>query len=63
MTSLSCKHEFCKECVKEHLSSAVTNGKAISIRCMEQGCPERYDLESVRPHLTEEQLRVFETIN
>ena len=45
MIGLNCDHKFCVDCVKEHLSSNIQQGKAIAIRCMEQGCQERYGLD------------------
>ena len=42
MVSLNCEHEFCYYCVKDHITSNVDSGKAITIKCMEANCPERY---------------------
>ena len=49
-----CEHKFCESCIKEHLTSNITNGKAISIKCMEHGCNSRFGLEAVGPFVTED---------
>jgi len=32
--SLSCKHEFCKDCFIEHLETNINDGKVMQIPCM-----------------------------
>ena len=63
VVALKCDHKFCTDCVKGHITSNLESGKAVSLKCMEAGCPERYGLNEVTPFLTEEQLKVFKAIN
>ena len=63
MRSLACGHQFCKTCVFEHLSLAISSGKAVTIKCMQDGCPERYMHADVAPLVKPEQLKVYETVN
>ena len=63
MSSLNCEHLFCAECVKEHVTQAITSGKAVSIKCMQDKCPERYLKDDVEPHVTSDQLKVYENVN
>ena len=63
MQSLVCDHKFCKTCVYEHLSQAISSGKAVTIKCMQDGCPERYMRADVAPLVKPEQLKVYESVN
>ena len=63
MKALSCGHFFCIDCVKGHITQAITSGKAIRIKCMQDGCIDSYMSEDVKPFVTPEQLKVYETIN
>ena len=63
MDGLSCNHIFCKACVKEHLTSLVRAGKAVTIRCMQHGCNERFTAEVVREYCDDELFKVFEAVN
>lgn len=35
---LDCGHVFCKECLQDFYSSAITEGELASVRCLEPGC-------------------------
>ena len=61
--ALQCNHRFCFECVKQHITVAIENGSAIRISCMEQGCPETYGEEEIKPFVRDDQLQVFQAIN
>lgn len=36
--SLLCDHLFCKNCVYDHLSSAIERGDSLRLPCMQQDC-------------------------
>ena len=36
--SLSCKHEFCKDCLLYHLETKINDGQIAQIPCMQAGC-------------------------
>ena len=43
--SLKCQHIFCVNCQADHLRTKITNGQAMKLPCMQQGCKEHYTLE------------------
>ena len=43
--SLKCQHTFCVNCQADHLRTKITNGQAMKLPCMQQGCKEHYTLE------------------
>ena len=57
--ALECKHRFCFECVKQHITVAITSGSAVRISCMEQGCPEKYLEDDIKPFVSEDLLTVY----
>lgn len=54
MVSLSCAHFFCLDCVRDHLTRSIEDGKAMKIKCMSYGCKVDYEDEDVRGFVTEE---------
>ena len=44
---LSCGHEFCKACMREHLKSNIMDGKIIKIPCMMADCSLEFKPEDV----------------
>ena len=62
-TGLSCEHLFCVHCVTDHITTNISSGNAVRIRCMKEGCQEVYTLDTIQPFVTPEQLKVFEAIN
>ena len=44
---LTCKHIFCKDCMKDHLENNIKDGKVIKIPCMQLGCEEVFEDEDV----------------
>ena len=62
MHSLACKHEFCKQCVTDHLSNSIKNGSALKLFCMETGCIEKYTEEHVEMFCPDKLLEVYKKV-
>ena len=45
---LSCKHEFCKDCLSDFLMTNIKDGNVLKIPCMHAGCTETYEDDDVR---------------
>ena len=35
---LKCKHDYCQECIKDHLESNIKDGNVMNIPCLMAGC-------------------------
>jgi len=46
--SLKCGHRFCVNCQADHLRTKITNGMAMKLPCMQQGCKERYSPDEIQ---------------
>ena len=46
--SLSCKHSFCVNCQADHLRTKISNGMAMKLPCMQQGCKQRYTIDEIQ---------------
>ena len=46
--SLKCKHDYCKECMQDHLESHIKDGKVMEIPCMMAGCSQTFSDSDVR---------------
>ena len=42
---------------------AISNGRAVTIKCMQSGCPERYTAYDVEQLVSSEQFKVYEAVN
>ena len=62
MFQLQCKHSFCENCIKAHLNTAISAGRAVKITCMESGCPEEFKLAEVEKFCVKAQVEVYKTI-
>lgn len=51
---LKCEHNFCKTCLSDHLETNIVNGQVIKIPCMQHGCSEEFDEETVKQFGSEE---------
>ena len=46
-TGLSCDHLFCVQCVTHHITTNISSGNAVRIRCMREGCQEVYNMDTI----------------
>ena len=45
---LKCKHDYCQECMKDHLDSNIQDGNVMEIPCMMVGCSITFTNDNVR---------------
>ena len=50
--ALKCGHEFCVNCVADHLRINIEGGNAMKLPCMQQGCKVRFGPEEIQSFCT-----------
>ena len=45
---LSCSHDYCQECLSDHLSVNIYDGNVVKIPCMMVGCNQSFEANDVR---------------
>ena len=60
--ALSCNHRFCKECVKDHITSKIASGTVSKIKCMQFDCDLEYSADDIKDFITEAQLKTYNNI-
>mmetsp|Transcript_9734 Transcript_9734/g.14675 ORF Transcript_9734/g.14675 Transcript_9734/m.14675 type:complete len:568 (+) Transcript_9734:817-2520(+) len=53
-STMPCSHEFCNECIRQHLESNLKEGKSFDILCMDQNCTTLFPEYLVRKVLDKE---------
>ena len=43
-----CDHSYCKNCMGEHLSSNITDGRVVKIKCMDVNCQEEFQVADIK---------------
>ena len=42
-----CDHEYCKNCMAEHLAINIKEGKVLKIKCMDINCPLEFTEDDI----------------
>ena len=50
--ALKCGHEFCVNCVADHLRINIESGNAMKLPCMQQGCKVRFGPDEIQSFCT-----------
>ena len=48
MFSLSCAHQFCKNCMSDHLKTKIMDGQVLKINCMSFKCKVEFKSEDIK---------------
>ena len=49
-----CHHEYCKNCMADHLKVKVSDGKVVKIGCMEYKCDQVFTIADIKSFGSEE---------
>lgn len=51
IAQLKCLHFFCDKCINTYLTTNITNGNVIHIKCLMGGCPHIYSSKEIRANV------------
>jgi hypothetical protein len=54
-----CNHEFCRNCMGEHLASNIKDGKVVKIKCMDFECQEEFTEKDIHNFGSEEIVKKY----